>query len=224
MYQEVKNAKLRSKISSSLSDLGVEDLSELVLSVIEVVEGQLPHHPHLLCYNRSVGKNRNQESDLVENEPEIEESDLPFLEIPKGTPPSNEPSQQQLEEFFTPENLQRLIYCPEINRDLTDHLGIYGHDPGFIFVCGSKYKGFRRWSDELFFKGQTTKKVSMSGVEILVLPNYDYFPKGKFIAELITPRTRPKTYEFLYNLAKKTEVGPTSSALRPQYLDRSRGS
>ncbi len=151
-------------------------------------------------------------NDLAYPSLEIEEYDIPFLKIPNGYPVDDEvrteldrehePSEEDLEKFFTPEVLQRIIYCPKINVDLTDDAGMFGHEPGYIFVCKSRYKGFRSFSDQFFFEGRTTQNTitTKEGVEILAIPHYDVFPRAKFQTQTITQRRTPKTFEFLNKL------------------------
>ena len=145
---------------------------------------------------------------------EIEEYDIPFLKIPNGFPiddeirtelnREHEPSEEELKKFFTPEVLQRIIYCPKINVDLTDDWGMFGYEPGYIFVCKNRYKGFRTFSDQFFFKGRSTQNTitTKEGVEILVVPHYDAFPRAKFQSQTITQGRTPKTFEFLKELIR----------------------
>ena len=145
---------------------------------------------------------------------ETEEYDIPFLKIPNGCPiddeirtelnREHEPSEEELKKFFTPEVLQRIIYCPKINIDLTDDFGMFGYEPGYIFVCKSRHKGFQSFSDQFFLEGRTTQNTiaTKEGVEILVVPHYDVFPRAKFQSQTITQRRTPKTFEFLNKIIR----------------------
>lgn len=153
-------------------------------------------------------------NDLDSPLPEIEEYDIPFLKIPNGYPSDDkirtelnrehEPSEEELRKFFTPEVLQRIIYCPKINVDLTDDAGMYGYEPGYIFVCKSRYKGFQSISDQLFFEGRSTQNsiTTKEGVEILTIRHYDFFPRAKFQSQTITQRRTPKTFRFLNEIIR----------------------
>lgn len=153
-------------------------------------------------------------NDLASPSSEIEEYDIPFLKIPNGysvddeihteLDREDEPSEEELKKFFTPDVLQRTIYCPKINVDPTDSWGMFGYEPGYIFVCKSTYKGFRSFSDKFFFEGRTTQNtiVTKEGVKILTIPHYDVFPRAKFQSQTITQRTTPRTFEFLNKLIR----------------------
>lgn len=141
---------------------------------------------------------------------------FPYLKIPNGYPEDdkmrrvldakNEPSEDVLKEFFTPEVIQRLIYCPQINRDMTDDWGMFGYEPGYIFVCERRYEGAHTLADEGMLKVITTEMIkTASGVELMTIPHYDYFPRHKFITQEITAERTPKTFAFLRHLLENVD-------------------
>lgn len=81
---------------------------------------------------------------------------------------------------------------------------MFGYEPGYIFVCKSRYKGFRSLSDRFFFEGRTTQNTiaTKEGVEILTIPHYDALPRAKFQSQTITQSRTPKTFEFLNRLIR----------------------
>ncbi len=143
---------------------------------------------------------------------EVKEFDLPFLKIPNGWPADdkvrivlskdNEPTEAALHEFFTSEVMsQRLILCPEINRDMTDDWGIFGFEPGFIFVCSLAHEGEHCFND---FFWKTNQSLSWDPVTKLpILPHYDCFPRRKFHSQEITQERTPRTFAFLFQLLKQ---------------------
>lgn len=142
------------------------------------------------------------------NPEETIEFTLPHLEIPlkresdeKGRSHIIEPSEEVLREFFTPENIQRLIYCPQINNDELDGWGMFGYAPGYIFVIGREYEGERSLNDRAMLSGSSFKNVkTKTGKEVLTISHYDYFPQMKFSKQLITMARAPKTFFFLREL------------------------
>ncbi len=148
---------------------------------------------------------------------------LPFLKILNGYPEDdkmrtvldarNEPSEEVLREFFTPEVIQRLAYCPQINRDETDDWGMFGYEPGYIFVCGTAYEGARSFNDQAVLMGKRgdDKIKTASGVEIYVIPHYDFFPRHKFINQKVTAERTPKTFAFLRHLLENVDPNDVST-------------
>jgi len=146
---------------------------------------------------------------------EVKEFDLPFLKIPNSWPADdtvhiilsedNEPAEAILQGFFSPIVVsQRLILCPKINRDMTDDWGMFGFEPGFIFVCGLAREGERCFND---FFWKTNQSLSWDPVTRLpILPHYDYFPRRKFHSQEITQERTPRTFTFLFQLVKQRRV------------------
>ena len=151
------------------------------------------------------------------------ESPLLYLKIPNGYPEDdkihtvldagNEPSEEVLRKFFTPEVIQRLAYCPKINRDETDDWGMFGYEPGYIFVCGTAYEGARSFNDQaaLIGKRGDDKIKTASGVEIYTIPHYDFFPRRKFINQKVTAERTPKTFAFLRSLLENVDPNDIST-------------
>ena len=111
------------------------------------------------------------------------------------------PTENELKEFFTPENIQRLVYCPRVNIAERDGWGIFGYEPGYIFVNERNYEGMRSLNDHVMIKGKGfDKKVTKSGHEILTVPHYDDFPQNKFGKQLLTLSRTPETFKFLRKL------------------------
>jgi hypothetical protein len=139
------------------------------------------------------------------------EFDFPFLKIPNGRPAddrerywlsdSNEPSADELGAFFrdTPGAAERLIVCNQINVDLTDDWGMFGYEPGFLFVCGKNYTGASTFNDATFMTELAAGPsiTTESGGSIPVLNHYDSFPRTKFDAQFITPGRTPQTYAYI---------------------------
>jgi hypothetical protein len=168
------------------------------------------------------GDNQQPPQDLVVSEPRTIEFNLRYAHIPNGYPKGdrsrinineeNEPSEDELKKFFTPEMISRLVYCPEINIDTTDTNGFFGYQPGYLFVCGLNYKGAKTLGDEAMLSGLSLKNTTTnSGAEITSIPHYDFFPKRKFIHQIITPRNTPKTYEFIRNLLENVNSEDVST-------------
>ncbi len=146
--------------------------------------------------------------EVTVSKPETVEYPLPFLKIPNGYPEDDqermrlgadkEPNEEELKKFFTPEVIQRLIYCPAINRDLLDDWNMFGKGPGYLYVAGRRYKGEKTLSDMGMLRAVTTDKIkTASGVELLTVPDYDLFPREKFIAQEITAERTPRTFMYL---------------------------
>lgn len=138
---------------------------------------------------------------------------LPFLKIPNGSKDEtkhwlteeNEPtSKKELKKFFTKDVIEgRLIFCPKINLDLTDSVGWFGCEPGFIFICKRTAKRVGSLADMTFLQGRTLTKAEGCNYNIALLPHFDYFPNTSFTYQLITASRTPKTFNFLKNLFKR---------------------
>ena len=140
---------------------------------------------------------------------QVPEFELPFLKIPNGHPTDdtvrivlsadNEPEESLLRDFFAPEVVsERIILCPQINRDMSDGWGILGYNPGFIFVCGRAYAGERCFND-LFWR--TNQSLDWDPITKLpILPHYDSWPRRKFHSQEITISHAPRTFDFLFEL------------------------
>lgn len=154
---------------------------------------------------------------------ELLEMPLPYLKIPNGYPKDdrmhtvldakNEPSEEVLKEFFTSEVIQRLAYCPQINRDETDDWGMFGYEPGYIFVCGTNYEGTRNFNDLAALSGKTgsDKLKTASGVEIYAVPHFDFFPRKKFTTQKVTAERTPRTFAFLRHLLENVDQNDIST-------------
>lgn len=134
------------------------------------------------------GRNRKRQREFIESQKEA----LAFDKI--GS------SQEHMEMFFQPDVLRRLIYCPQINVDMTDSWGMFGYEPGFILIRGLRYSGVRTLADKAALSGYSTgTRVRVRGIEIPQISHFDYFPRHKFQYDLITPRYLPRFYDFLNN-------------------------
>lgn len=123
-----------------------------------------------------------------------------------------EPSEEELKEFFTPDVIQRLVYCSQINRDMTDDQGMFGYEPGYIFVNSRKYEGAQTLADEGMLKAKTIGMIkTASGAELIIFPHYDYFPRHKFSTQLITAERTPKTFAFLRHLLENVDPNDIST-------------
>ena len=116
-----------------------------------------------------------------------------YLEFPWTK--KDHPTVAELEKFFTPKVIvERVIYCPKINVDITDSMGMFGYQNGFIFIAGVDMPGVHCLNDEDWLKGELLKFV---GAVVAVLAHYDFFPQAKFSHVRIIPRDYPEIYEFL---------------------------
>ena len=123
-----------------------------------------------------------------------------------------EPSEEELREFFTPEVVQRLVYCPQINRDMTDDWGMFGYEPGYIFVGSRNYEGAQTLADEGMLKAKTTEMIkTASGAELMIIPHYDYFPRHKFSTQEVTVERTPRTFAFLRHLLENVDPNDIST-------------
>jgi hypothetical protein len=110
-------------------------------------------------------------------------------------------TEKELKEFFTQGNIKRLIYCPKINIDETDDLGMFGYEPGYIFVNKRNYMGEHNLADTMMFEGVGSEMLeTKSEHKVQVLSHYDFFPKNKFEKQLLTPSRTPATFAFLRKL------------------------
>lgn len=130
--------------------------------------------------------------------PEYSESiefDLPLVSIPDN------PTEEELQKFFTPEMVSRLIYCPKINKDQTDSWGMFGYEPGFFFIKTNQYKGKQTINDDLFLQGKSFETyTSETGYELSRIEHNDFLPRDKFNYSIITRENTPKTFDFLRKL------------------------
>ncbi|MDP4010063.1 MAG: hypothetical protein Q8P53_03730 [Candidatus Shapirobacteria bacterium] len=141
---------------------------------------------------------------------EAEESveyDLPYAYIPSGDPEkplyerTTEPSEEELKRFFTPEMISRLVKCPQIKVDETDDWGMFGYEPGYFFVCESRYKGAKRFNDKDLLIGRSLRSATTStGYSITEIQHADSFPRDKFDKQTITASKTPRTFAFLRKL------------------------
>ena len=172
-----------------------------------------------LEFNNGAGQKR---SELAVPSDETIEFPLPYLKIPNGYPEDdkmrrvlnaeNEPSEEVLKEFFTPDAVQRLVYCPQINRDMTDDWGMFGYEPGYLFVCGRNYEGAHTLADEGVLKAITTEMIkTASGVELMTIPHYDYFPRHKFMTQGVTAERTPRTFAFLRKILENVDPNDIST-------------
>jgi hypothetical protein len=142
---------------------------------------------------------------------------IPYLELPvrvepaewdpswgpKSLTPENEPTREQLDAFFkdSPDAPGRVVFCSEINNDLTDDWGHFGYSPGFIFVCGARYGQARTLSDHTFLENISHQQiVTPSGHTVPVLAHYDFFPRDGLRHQIINPKRTPATFEYLTEL------------------------
>lgn len=142
-------------------------------------------------------------------------TNLPFLKIPNGSKPENEinywlteenepTSEEELRKFFTKDVIEeRLIFCLKINRDLIDGWGMFGYEPGFIFICKRAAKRVSCLADIAWLQGRTLTKAEECNYNIALLPHFDYFPQASFIYQLVTASRTPKTFDFLKSLFKR---------------------
>ncbi|MEI8067402.1 MAG: hypothetical protein WCG91_00425 [Candidatus Shapirobacteria bacterium] len=166
----------------------------------------------------SENKNSQPPQELTVSEPRTIEYDIPYIQLPQGDQSGemghNEASSEQLKEFFTPEMISRLVYCPQINVDQTDNWGSYGYEPGYIFVNSSNYKGAQTFNDDEMLHAETFDSfTTKNGFNVLKLvkDHYDFFPQAKFNTQIITAEKYPKTFIFLRNLLDGVEPNDIST-------------
>lgn len=173
--------------------------------------------PFKKFFGRKAPKQPASQKLTVSNPEESVEFPLPKMKVPRSLmDPKEEATEEQLKEFFTPEVMQRLIYCPKINVDETDDMGYFGYEQGYIFVEERNYNGKRTFSDEALlsalnvsFKGVKTK----SGAEIQEISHYDFFPRNKFQILKITPSREPRTFAFLRETLEDVDPNDLSTYL-----------
>ncbi len=153
----------------------------------------------------------NQPSKESERASSIE---LPFLKIPNGFPPEDEISrdlwteaashlsEEQLATFFTDEVLtQRLMICPVMLRDPTDCWGIFGTEPGFIFIQkGVRFdREARTLAEDLWASGKSVRLArTNSGLEIAVIGEGIVMPRCKEILyQEVRGSEHPNAFKFL---------------------------
>lgn len=117
---------------------------------------------------------------------------------------SDNPTEKDMQIFFTPEIIsQRVLFCPEINVDMTDDWGMFGYEKGFIFLESLEKEGVNCFNDENWETGESLKLI---GASVPVLPHYDFFPRQKFSHVLITPSRCPAIYNFLRNKIENVKL------------------
>ncbi len=95
------------------------------------------------------------------------------IEIPKET------DREALARFFSEDVVyHRLLFCPQVNRDLTDDWGMFGRCPAFILLSHLNYRGMKCLNDGFWLSGGSLKLLEK--VPIPILPHFDYFPLAKF--------------------------------------------
>jgi hypothetical protein len=142
-------------------------------------------------------------------------SRLPFLKIPNGYPHDDKRrcdlweeadsrlTRAELTQFFTPEVLrERLIVCPTMNVDVTDDLGVFGYEPGFIFIQQGQIMNRApvTINEAHWINGSTLRLVETpTGLVIPVLPHKDFMPRNseeiKF--QEVRHSQNPNTFHFL---------------------------
>lgn len=91
-----------------------------------------------------------------------------------------------LRAFFTPEIVQkRLIYCPQINNDLTDDWGMFGYSQGFIYIIEKRHNDTTTFNEDMWQLGRTDKGLELGDHFMRYIPHYDFFPRTMFNANII---------------------------------------
>lgn len=117
-----------------------------------------------------------------------------FIEFPWTT--NDVPSEEEMRIFFTAEIiLERLFFCPNINRDMTDDWGIFGYEEGFIFVEGALHNSVQCLNDLAWREGGQLKESTDYTVPELL--HYDFFPRNKFSSIAITESRHLTVFQFL---------------------------
>lgn len=103
--------------------------------------------------------------------------------------------EEEVRAFYEdPANVSRTVYCPEVNVDLLDDWGMFGFEPGFIFIEKVNYKGSVTLADKAASLGLSMAVDPKTGLG--VISHYDYFPKRKFDHQII----RKSDYHGLFNV------------------------
>lgn len=150
-----------------------------------------------------------QETSVSTPGKEVETPKMPHLEFPFNS--KKEYSEAEVEAFFTDEILsERVLYIPTINRDLTDHFGMFGYEPGFVFIEGinpQRGEEAKNLNEYAWLNGLSTKETN---TPVHYMEHWDSFPYKKFDFTIITPGSHlpiyQKIYEFLVKKLGKIEV------------------
>lgn len=86
---------------------------------------------------------------------------------------------------------------------MTDDWGMFGYEPGYIFIYGRRYDGKRTLNDAMILH-----RMSITGIRITkdnkitipIIPNYDFFPRYKFYTQEITEERTPDTFAYIDGL------------------------
>ena len=154
------------------------------------------------------------------SEAEIE-FDFPYLKIPNGAPDSEpdrygissiwgEPTEETLDTFFKdhPEATDRLLYCPEVNVDELDSWGMFGYEPGYIFIVSRIYEGNKNLADKVFLPTAMGNPLETpSGITIMQYPHYDFFPVHKYRTQILKESDTPRTYAYINRMLNTPKPG-----------------
>lgn len=115
-------------------------------------------------------------------------------------------SEQDIKLAITDELVrQRLIYCPEINNDLTDGWGMFGFSRGFIFLIGKTHNETTTINEDMWQQAKTTKGIEVGRHFMQGLSHYGSFPISMFEYEIIRSEVETLEYERLINALEITD-------------------
>ena len=115
-------------------------------------------------------------------------------------------NEKEIREFYKdPENISRTIFCRKMNVDELDDWGMFGYEPGFIYIEEVRYKGEKTLADEAASLGLSVAVDPKTGLG--VMNHFDYFPKMKFDYQLIRKSEYPEVFEIMCDIFSHKRIG-----------------
>lgn len=152
-------------------------------------------------------------AELTQGGETSEEYNVPYLKLPNGVgsenphqywlDKENEATEAELGAFFEehPDALDRVIICPKINIDSLDDWGMFGHEPGYLFIVGKSYREKRVIADEIAISLLAENPVhTESGRVVPTVPDYASWAHGKYHTQLVTAGRAPRTFAVISEL------------------------
>lgn len=113
-----------------------------------------------------------------------------------------------LDAFFTADVLaERVLICPEINRDMTDDADVFGYEVGFVYIVGvwPTWEKPTTIAERAWLQGQ---KVSWrTGLPCGVITSFDWFPRHMLEMKPITPERDGELFSYLLRRIRQPAMG-----------------